>query len=574
MKELALLLTLLSLPLFADTSVKVKDGHASGVFYGWSVVTDMWGNARKGVWTLRTDGVLMWGAPDGPLEDFDGRALTAAEKENGTATYVIEGTEFKFKYRDGTDGKGKITYAEDGGIKLIEASALRFNPVMPLKFALAGKFDCTTTVNNAAYGISTTAWKGYSFYANGTFVLESGAGSTCTQIESFDSIEREVTRSYGGEAKSRMGRFEVKGTGLTLKFADGHTENRYIGQMWDVDKDGRVFLLIGRSQFDGAVGVFPGQAAAPVKVVPPEIQTCKAEQFEVRLPAGWKNSSQETKGLVVHTLVPGDASAGLAILAIGLDVDCAARAKGTGTEEDMRKSVAAFVGQKLASGGEMQEFEMDGAGALLIPSTFEREGVKMRADAIYAVKSGRAIFLVALGTIAGAATFEADLISILSAARFAVDATKDASTADFAVKAPKSWTATPATDTGSTTLALVPKGVESEEFFAAIVSQPTEFKSAREKKAVTWLRQQVIDAVPGAGKQGEVEKITVDGEPAVGLTYAGSKADGTVVVMHVYAVIKHGKVALLFMGGKREGVDRHSGAARRTFETLKMKEGK
>ena len=36
-------------------------------------------------------------------------------------------------------------------------------------------------------------------------------------------------------------------------------------------------------------------------------------------------------------------------------------------------------------------------------------------------------------------------------------------------------------------------------------------------------------------------------------------------------LIKNGKVALLFMGGKREAAEKHSGAARRAFETLKMK---
>ncbi|MEK7470308.1 MAG: hypothetical protein AAB074_23305 [Planctomycetota bacterium] len=570
MKKLTPLFLLLALPASAEPSVKVKDGYASGVFYGWSVVSDMWGNARKAVWTLRSDGVLMWGSPDGPHEEFDGRALTAAEKENGTATYVIEGAEFRFKYRDGTDGKGKITYAEDGGIKLIEAAALRFNPVMPLKFALAGNFECTTTVNNAAYGISTTAWKSFSFYPNGTFVMESGAGSTCTQIETFDSIEREVTKVYGGEAKNRMGRFEVKGTGLTLKFVDGHTENRYIGQMWDVDKDGRVFLLIGRNQFDGTVGKFPGQPAAPVKVAPPEIQTCKADQFEVRLPAGWTDSKQELKGLEVHTLVPGDASAGLAILAIGMDVDSATSVKADGAEKQLRDAVATFVGQKLDPAGEIDEFEIDGAPAVRIPSTFVRDGTKLRADALYAVRSGRALFLVALGTMEGAAKFAPDLGAILTAARFAVDETKDASTDDFKVKVPKSWKATPGKDVGSTTLALAPKGVDSAEFFAAIVAQATEFKSAREKKALTWLRKQVTDAVPGVEKHGVVEKLNVDGEPAVGLTYAGTKEDGTVAVMHLYAVIKNGKVVLLFMGGKQASVEKYSGAARRAFESLRV----
>lgn len=544
----------------APPPVKVKDGHALGVFYGWSPVNDLWGNARTGVWTLRSDGTLMWGAPEGPLEEFDGRELTAGEKENGLATYVIDGTKFLFTYRDGTKGTGKITYAKDGGIELLEASALRFSPVHPLTFSLSGKFDSTTTFTNAAYGMSTTAWSGYSFYPNGVFVLESGAGTTCTHVETYESIEREVQSFYGGDSKSRMGKFEVKGTGLTLRFDDGRTEKRFVAQIYDLMPDGTAWILIGRGRFDGRPGKFPGEA-----------ETCKAEQFEVRLPKGWKETAETANGLTVHTIVPGDASAGLAILAIGLDVDAATRVKLEGTEKELRDTVAAFVGKKLEAAGELEELQIDGVAAVRVPSTFDKDGVKVRADAIYAVKSGRAMFLIALGTMEGATAFAADLRGILAAARFATDETKDASTADFAVKAPKSWTATASKAEGSTTLSLAPKGVESSEFFAAIVSQATEFKSVREKKAMAWLRQQVTEAVPGVEKQGEAEKLTIDGEPAVGITYAGAKADGSVAVVHLYAIIKHGKVAMLFMGGVRESVEKHSGAARRAFETVKVK---
>ncbi|MCE9583962.1 MAG: hypothetical protein K8T20_15875 [Planctomycetes bacterium] len=543
--------------------VKVKDGHALGVFYGWSPVNDLWGNSRSGVWTLRNDGLLMWGTPEGPIDEFDGRELTPLEKENGSETYSIDGEKFHFRYRDNSTGEGKITYGKDGGIELIEASALRFSPVHPITFPLAGKFDCTTSFTNGAYAMTTTAWSGYSFYPNGAFVLESGAGTTCTHVETYESVQREVHDFYGNEAKGRMGRFQVKGTGLTLTYDDGRTEKRFIAQLFDIDRDGLAWILIGRGRFDGKPGKFPGEA-----------ESCKAEQFEVRLPKGWKESSQETNGIKVHTLVPGDASAGLAILAIGLDVDAATRVKTEGAEKELRDTVAAFVGKKLDAAGDLEEFQIDGAAAVRVPSTFDKDGVKVRADAIYAVKGGRAIFLIALGTLEGASAFAADLRSILAAARFAADETKDASTGDFSVKAPKTWTATAGKDTGSTTLALAPKGVDSADFFAAIVSQVTEFKSVRDKKAMTWLRKQVTDTIPGVEKQGDVEKLTVDGEPAMGVTYAGSKPDGSVVVLHLYAVIKNGKVALLFMGGKREPVEKHSGAARRAFETLKMREGK
>lgn len=64
--------------------VKVKDRHTLGVFYGFSFVTDMRGKARKGVWTLRSDGLLKWGTPDGPLEELEGRGLTANEKDGTT----------------------------------------------------------------------------------------------------------------------------------------------------------------------------------------------------------------------------------------------------------------------------------------------------------------------------------------------------------------------------------------------------------------------------------------------------------------------------------------------------------
>jgi hypothetical protein len=44
------------------------------------------------------------------------------------------------------------------------------------------------------------------------------------------------------------------------------------------------------------------------------------------------------------------------------------------------------------------------------------------------------------------------------------------------------------------------------------------------------------------------------------------------VVVRAYAVVKHGKVTVLLTGGKLELVDRHSGAARRAFKSLRMKE--
>ncbi|MBI2922246.1 MAG: hypothetical protein HYY18_14430 [Planctomycetes bacterium] len=539
--------------------VKVKDGHAVGVFYGWSVVTDMWGNARTGMWTLRSDGTLMWGAPEGAIEEFDGRELTAGEKENGVGTYTIDGEKFNFTYRDGSKGTGKVRYGKEGGIERIEASALRYTPIHPLTFPLAGKFDSTTSFTSGAYGMTTTAWSGFAFYPNGAFVLESGAGTTCTQVETYESVQREVTQFYGAEARGRMGKFAVKGTGLTLAFDDGHVEKRFVGQVYDIFPDGTAWVFIGRVRFEGRPGKFPGDA-----------ETCKAEQFEVRLPKGWKATSETAKGFTVHTLVPGDASAGLAILAIGLDVDAATRVKVEGAEKELRDAVATFVGEKLVSAGAIEEFEIDGAAAVRVPSSFDRDGVQVRADAIYAVRSGRAIFLIALGTMEGATAFGADLRAILLAVRFAQDETKEAATADFSLKAPKAWTATPAKDGVSTTLALAPKGVDAGDFFAAVVSQPTEFKSVREKKAMAWLRAQVTDAVPGVEKQGDAEKITVDGEPAVGISYAGAKNDGTVVVLHLYAVIKRGKVVLLFMGGKRESVEKFSGMARRAFETVRV----
>src|SRR5882724_7427078 len=85
----------------------VKDGKTTGVFYGMSVIMDLWGNFRRQVSTLRPDGVYLFGAPEGGLEDFVKRPLSETEKSNATQ-YRIEGEKFLFSYRDGSKSEGKL----------------------------------------------------------------------------------------------------------------------------------------------------------------------------------------------------------------------------------------------------------------------------------------------------------------------------------------------------------------------------------------------------------------------------------------------------------------------------------
>jgi hypothetical protein len=155
---------------------------------------------------------------------------------------------------------------------------------------------------------------------------------------------------------------------------------------------------------------------------------------------------------------------------------------------------------------------------VIVPMKLARDGVALRADAICAVKSGRAMLLVALGTEEQAKARAGELRELLRGARFATDETKAAGMADFTVKAPKSWKAKEVRQEGSTQLGLSPKGVKEDEFFAGIASVKTAFASMKERKARDWLRAQVKGALPGLEKRGDMERLEVDGAPAVGLT--------------------------------------------------------
>src|SRR4051794_22936110 len=85
----------------------VKDGKTGGVFYGMSVLMDLWGNFRRQVCTLRPDGVHLFGPPEGGFEDFVQRPLRDTEKPNATS-YRIDGEKFLFSYRDGAKSEGKV----------------------------------------------------------------------------------------------------------------------------------------------------------------------------------------------------------------------------------------------------------------------------------------------------------------------------------------------------------------------------------------------------------------------------------------------------------------------------------
>lgn len=549
-------------PAFAEDQdlpqLKVTGGHIQAVMYGWSPVLDLWGNIRRSVWTLRGDGVLYFGAPEGSLGDFAALNLTAEQKKE-CGTYTIDGARFRFTFRDGSPGEGEVRYAADGTVELVKANTMRYFPVGPPGFPLVGSFANTTSFSNAAYAMSTTAFSSFVFHANGAFVLESGAGTTATSVAEYEGVREEVTKFYGTDAKSRMGRYEAKGSRLTLKFEDGTEKRYFLGLLWN-GKDGEPSaVLIGSRVFEGIPGKFPADAAAVA------LATCS-----LRLPAGWKDEAKDVNGTAVHTLAPADGS-GLAVMAIAMDVDCAARAEGKAVEEELRTLVGGLLGRKVESAGDPEPLDVDGARGIRLPLTFERDGTKLRADGIYAVKSGRALLLLAIGTMEGSAAHAASLRALLLSACWVRDETKDAGTADFSIRAPKGWTVTEQEASDGTALSLAPKGVKDDEFFAGIASMKTEFKSAREKKAVAWLRQQVEGAVPGVQKQGELEKLTVDGEPAAGVTYGAALDDGTVVVVHAYAVIRKGKVAVLLTGGRQGAVEKHSGAARRAFETLRMK---
>ncbi len=550
----------LAAPQQETTRVKVVDGRIEGVFYGFSAVSDLWGNMRRDMRTIRKDGVMYWGAPEGSFEEFTQRALTADEKKE-SGNYSIDGTKFNFTYRDGSKEEGEITFADDGCITYIRMSAMWFYPIRRgISFDLSGYFSCSTSFNNNAYKMSTMTYTSYSFHKNGLFVLESGASTTCRSDVTFEEMRGEMTTHFGGEAKDRIGRFEVKGSGISLVFENGTKQSMFIGQIGDGKNGASVLLLLGRSLYDGIPGKLPSD----------DLPRCKAEQFELRLPKGWSTSDQEASGYRVHTISPGEGT-GFAILAIGMDVDSSAKAGGAETVTELRKLVAGWVGAKLESAGDVEAMSLDGTDARRIPMQFDREGTTIRVDAIYAVKTGRAMLLVALGTVEGAKARAEEIKRILATARFTVDETVKTETDDVEFRLAKAWKTNKVEQEGAATLALLPPGVKEGEFFGAIVSQASAFKAADEKKAIAWVRQQVEEAIPGVQSQGEPEIFTVDGAPSVALRYGAKTESGDVIIVLAHAVIKNGKVVMMIAGGKEAAVSKHSGAARRAFETVRVK---
>jgi hypothetical protein len=130
---------LLALPAAAQSVLpppKVENGRTETVLYDWSPVLDLWGNVLRGVWTLRKDGILYLGPPEGSLEDFAARAPTEEETQ-ACGTWSIRGAKFSFTWPDGRADSGDVEYAADGSLSLVKATTLRYFPATPLAFPIS-----------------------------------------------------------------------------------------------------------------------------------------------------------------------------------------------------------------------------------------------------------------------------------------------------------------------------------------------------------------------------------------------------------------------------------------------------
>jgi hypothetical protein len=570
-----------------DPKIFIKDGKAPAVYYGWSPVLDLWGNIRRGVIALRPDGTIFWGAPRDSFEQFSTRGLTDEEKQ-ACGRYEFSGAEFKYTYRDGSDGKGEVEFNADGSIKIIKANLLRYFPIRHgVPFELTGYWSNTTSYNNAAYKMSTTAYNNFSFFKGGVFVLESGAGTISTAVQEttrrtetpteirIETIRAEVTRFYGGDPSSKMGKYRVVGSGLMLEYDNGTKETRFLGTIQADPREGYMILL-GGALYEGKPGVFP-KSGVDAPAPPPRVAArVKTPQFELDGPIGWPMRDQEQQGSKIHFLVPEGVSAAepFVLILMGATLDKSAKASDPAMAKELEGVVKMLAGAgTVKSAGAPEKLSIDGADASRAPFSVEQDGRTFRVEVTCAIRDGNAMLAIALGSEAGVTAHGGAARTSVAAARLAAAVPKQkVAAAHFELELPKDWKSKDAEQDGNTYTMLIPPGDAEDEYtaFAVGVAVGDTYKSATEKAAIAELRGMIRQVAPGTEAVGEPETLKADGEPAVLLKHRG-RNEGEVFHVHAYMVVKHGKAVIVMVAGKEKRADQYAATIREAVESLRVK---
>lgn len=570
----------------------VKDGRTGGVFYGMSILADLWGNFRRQVWTLKADGTLIFGPPEGGFEDFAGRPLTEGEKASA-GTYSFDGAKFFMTYRDGSKSEGSVEYHPDGAIKRILASGLNIFPVIHGPgAALSGYWSNTFSFNNAALKMSTTVYNNYSFLENGIFVHESGAGTIATGVRertretstTIETVREEVTKFYGGDPASKMGKFEIRGSSLRLSYDNGTRTALYIGRIGEVKPGEKALLLIGSGLYSGVIGGFPaatGAAAAPKAVPEAGLGRCTTPQFDLAVPAGWHAREEDLDGTKVFLLSPAGASpedpeGRITVVLMGtlLD-DRSTKASDPGMLGSLESLVHSWCrNEKAEKEGPPEKFRIGGVDASRLKFSLARDGGAVKLEAACAVRDGRA--LIAL-TVAGEAAMKrhgagarALIDKVALAAEPKVELQR-ASGEGYALDVPKSWTVKEAEQNGTKTLVLVPPCGENEYVVQLIPSDAGAHATAADAGAVKELRDLVKQLAPALEPVGDVETFKAGGQAAAGVVYGGRNDKGEVILVKAYLTLKAKRAVVALVVGQETRDKEYGALVRRALESLTLK---
>jgi hypothetical protein len=604
------LLFLSVVPAAAQESVAgkyfVKDGKTDAVFYGMSAGPDIWGNFSRKVWTLRSDGTLLMDIPEGSFEAFIKRDLSAEEK-TAAVRYAIEGGKFHIYFNNGSTGSGTVEYAPDGSLKLIIPGGygMYFYPILlGLGTPLSGYWSNSFSFKSPSKNVETNFYSNFSFYDNGLFVLGSGSGTIAMSIEArtresevgnlvlTETIRREVTSVYGGNAPSKMGKFEVQGSSLLLSYDDGKKETSLIGRLGPVKAGEPAMILIGRNLYEGTLGVFPKKeaatGAAPAAVPPTApaagLGRCRNAQFDLAVTAGWHARQEDLQGLKAFLLTPAGVSADdpegkfTLMLTSTVLTDRTTQAADATTIALLEALVTSWCkDRKVEKEGGTEKFKMGGADAVRVRYSLPGEGVPVKIEVACAVRDGNALVALTVASETaikrhGGAARELLATAVLAAglpeAKVELQRVKGDG---YELDVPKAWTVREMEQGGRKSLVIVPPSGEAEYVVQVLPSNAGDYSAATDAGAVQELRNLVKQIAPALEAVGSPETLKAGGQPAAGVVYGGRNEKNEVILVKAYLTLKARRAVVVLVVGKETRDKEYGALVRRALESLTLK---
>jgi len=546
----------------------VKDGRLEGVFYGFTVLEAQVSRPRRPVWTFRRDGLLLFGAPPGSLENFLARPLTDAEKRQ-SGPYEISGDVLKFAEPDGEKHRGKIETASDGSVVRIRVEGTersfgrkRFIPVRPgIDFGLQGTFQSTGTVDDYTLSGGLPSQGAVSLVnLQYTFVEEGEFG-----FEMFIGVTTRGGRVHTDETRPEGGRFERGGSGLELKFEYGLPRSVFVGQLGSRTEGGEVSLILDGKLYTGVPGKFK----------PRNERFVKTRLFELYAPKGWKGKEVEGTGAAAFRF---DGGSVFTVFAADVTLDAGKKPSDAPVVQFVRDFMAKMhKDATLENNGAAETLRVNGYEAVRVPMRYRQEGGRTVLLEGYVVARGGGGALIGLeGVEAGwAGTAVGPAKELLGSVRLS-GGPQPLVTAHFEIAGPPGWTAREIEEQGTRSLALMPATVDDEgkcDLVVLLASSVVgaDAPSMKNEEMLKQFRGHVEAMQSGLAQQGKAELFEVDSAEAAFLRYAGKNDQGHSVGIHAYGLIRNGKFVMAVAAGKESAVAAHGAALRRAFETLRVK---